>query len=88
VVGVFSLLDTMLGMPMEQAVGLLTLQPPIVDALLHGNGPYADLLALARACETGDAEAFRHATAALHLTERQVSLAHLDALAWADTLVE
>ncbi|WP_189687005.1 EAL and HDOD domain-containing protein [Pseudorhodoferax aquiterrae] len=88
VVGVFSLLDTMLGMPMEQAVGLLTLQPPIVDALLHGNGPYADLLALAQACETGDAEAFRRATAALHLTERQVSLAHLDALAWADALVE
>lgn len=88
VVGVFSLLDVMLGMPMEQAVGLLTLQQPLVDALLHGTGAYADLLALARACESGDSQEFRRAAAALHLSERQISLAHLDALAWADALIE
>jgi c-di-GMP-related signal transduction protein len=88
VVGVFSLLDVMLGMPMGEAVGLLDLQPAVVDAVLHGTGPYGDLLALARACESGEGAEFRRAATALQLSERQISLAHLDALAWADALIE
>lgn len=88
VVGVFSLLDTMLGMPMERAVELLTLPQPVVDALLHARGPYAELLALARSCEVGDDPNFKRAAASLHLSDRQINLAHLDALAWADALVE
>ncbi len=35
VVGVFSLLDTMLGLPMEQALESLALPEPVVEALLH-----------------------------------------------------
>ncbi|KQP22594.1 EAL and HDOD domain-containing protein [Pseudorhodoferax sp. Leaf267] len=88
VVGVFSLLDAMLGIPMDRAVELLSLPRPIVDALLHGTGPFGELLALARSCEAGDDPNFRRAAASLHLSDRQINLAHLDALAWADALVE
>ena len=35
VVGVFSLLDTMLGIPMAQALESLSLPENVVDALLH-----------------------------------------------------
>ena len=86
VVGVFSLLDTMLGVPMDKALELLSLPQPVVDALLHGTGTYANLLALARACESGDDPAFSQAAAALGLSDRKINLAHLSALAWADNL--
>lgn len=88
VVGVFSLLDAMLGLPMEQALELLTLQPSMREALEHGRGPYAGLLTLARACESTNADEFGEAARALGLTERQISIAHMEALAWADALVE
>lgn len=49
VVGVFSMLDTMLGMPMEQALSAVALPQPVVDALLHRTGVYAPFLELALA---------------------------------------
>lgn len=39
--GVFSLLDTMLGVPMEKAMESVALPQPVVDALLHNTGPFA-----------------------------------------------
>ena len=86
VVGVFSLLDVMIGMPMEQALALLSLPPSVVDALNNNKGPYAPYLALAIACETGDDEAFFKASEALKLSSQQINWAHLQALAWSDHL--
>lgn len=88
VVGVFSLLDTILGMPMEQALNSIALPQPIVDALLHRTGVYAPFLELVLACENGDEEAFARNSDALHLSNHQVNWAHLQALAWADNLSE
>ena len=50
VVGVFSLLDTLLGMPLDQALGSVTLPQPVLDALLRNEGPLAPFLALTKAC--------------------------------------
>lgn len=86
VVGVFSLLDTILGMPMEQALSSIALPQSVVDALLHKQGVYAPFLELVLACETGDEEAFARNCEALHLSNHQVNWAHLQALAWADNL--
>ncbi|HEY4664673.1 MAG TPA: HDOD domain-containing protein [Comamonas sp.] len=86
VVGVFSLLDTILGMPMEQALSSIALPQPVIDALLHKKGVYAPFLELVLACETGDEEAFARNSEALHLSNHQVNWAHLQALAWADNL--
>ena len=86
VVGVFSLLDTMLGLPMEQALESLALPEPVVEALLHQRGTFAPFLALTKACESGDETAFALNAEALHLSNRQVNWAHLQALAWAEDM--
>ncbi len=86
VVGVFSLLDTMLGMPLEDALVSVALPESVQDALLHGTGVFAPFLALTLACESGDDAAFAHNADALHLSNRQVNWAHLQALTWAENL--
>ena len=86
VVGVFSLLDAMLGIPLDKALESVALPQPVIDALLHNSGVYAPFLALTKACESGDEAAFAHNTELLHLSGRQVNMAHLEALAWADSL--
>ena len=86
VVGVFSLLDTMLGISMTDAMATLTLPEEVTQALLHNSGPLAPLLALTIACETGDDAAFAAAIQGLSLSNNQVNWAHLQALAWAETL--
>ena len=86
VVGVFSLLDSMLGMPMERALESVALPDSVQDALLHNQGVFAPFLELTRACESGDDAAFARTAEALHLSNRQVNWAHLQALAWAEGL--
>jgi len=86
VVGVFSMLDTMLGMPLDKALNSVALPESVVDALLHDRGIFAPFLALAKACESGDEAAFAHNAEQLQLSNHQVNWAHLQALAWADSL--
>ena len=86
VVGVFSLLDTMLGMPMAKVLESISLPESVVNALLRRSGLFAPFLELAVACETANDEAFARAADQLHLTNRQVNMAHLQALAWAETM--
>ncbi|SDM19418.1 EAL and modified HD-GYP domain-containing signal transduction protein [Oryzisolibacter propanilivorax] len=86
VIGLFSMLDQMLGLPLAEAVALLNLPLPVTDALLLRQGPLGRLLALAEACEHGDAEAFNRLAASLALDQARVNAAHLQALAWADAV--
>ena len=86
VVGVFSLLDTMLGMPMDKALDAISMPEPVVSALLLRRGALAPFLELTIACETGDDETFARCAEELQLSNRQVNLAHLQALAWAESL--
>ena len=88
VVGVFSLLDTMLGMSMASALATLALPASITDALLSRSGPLGPFLDLTIACETGDDEAFARSAIALELTSNQINMAHLEALSWAETLTD
>lgn len=87
VVGVFSLLDTMLGMPMAQALELLSLPDTVLDALLRRSGPFAPFLYLAEVCETGSNKDVDAAADALALSSHQVNMAHLEALVWTETLL-
>jgi EAL and modified HD-GYP domain-containing signal transduction protein len=86
VVGVFSLLDTMLGIPLAEALATVSLPQNVTDALLHGSGPLAPFLQVTVACESSDDASFASAIQALDLTGNQVNWAHLQALAWAETL--
>lgn len=86
VVGIFSLLDAMLEMPMDQVLDKLTLPEPIAEALLNRDGVYGPFLALAEACETADTRKIDELAAALTLESEQVNKAHLQALAWVEEL--
>jgi c-di-GMP-related signal transduction protein len=86
VIGIFSLLDSLLGMPMHSALSNLSLPDSVTDALLKQSGPMADYLQLVLACETGDDATFARCAHTLQLTEKQINWAHLQAMAWADTL--
>ena len=72
--------------PMEEALDSLALPEPVLDALLHNRGVFAPFLALTKACESGDDTLFAHYVDALNLSSRQVNMAHMEALAWADHL--
>ena len=86
VVGVFSMLDTMLNVTMEKALESVALPQTVTDALLHGTGVFAPFLALTKACESGDDAMFAKMAEELHLSNRQVNWAHLQALTWAESL--
>ena len=88
VVGLFSLLDVMLSMPMESAVGLLHVPEPVAAALLRREGFLGSLLTLAEACESSDDVVFDREAHLLHLSSSQINLAHLQALAWADHIAD
>ena len=86
VVGVFSLLDSMLGVTMEKALATISLPAAVSDVLLHRTGVFAPFLELTLACEDVDDAAFAKSANALQLTSQQVNMAHLQALAWAESL--
>ncbi len=88
VVGLFSLLDTMLSIPLAQALESISLPENVVNALLYGTGPLAPFLTLAKACESADDATFASTAESLNLTNQQVNWAHLQALSWAETLTD
>jgi c-di-GMP-related signal transduction protein len=84
VTGMFSMLDTLLGMPLEDALALVNLPKAITDAILSGDGPFAQYLAIAKACENTDEAlldilSVRNRIASAHMIDT-----HLQALAWAE----
>ena len=87
VVGVFSLLDAMLGMPMDQALESLSLPEPVTDALLNDAGIFAPFLRMAKVCETNSEDEVNAAADSLAMTSHQVNMAHLEALVWTEELL-
>jgi EAL and modified HD-GYP domain-containing signal transduction protein len=58
----------------------------VVSALLLRRGILAPFLELTIACEMADDDSFARLANALSLSNRQVNWAHLQALAWAESL--
>ncbi len=86
-VGLFSLLDKMLGIPLQQALALLSLPQAVTDAVLHRSGVFGEMLTLTVACENNDDARFAEAATLLGLDNHQINMAHMEALIWADNLV-
>ena len=86
IVGIFSLLDAMLEMPMDQILDKLILPEPISDALLNREGIYGPFLQLAEACESSDIAHIRELAESLTLDPEKVNAAHIQALAWVEDL--
>jgi EAL and modified HD-GYP domain-containing signal transduction protein len=86
--GVFSLLDVMLGVPMEQALEDLILPSDIGDALLERTGVLAPFLQLVEACEAADGGEISELARSLQLSNEQINRAHIEALSWAEQFGE
>ncbi len=86
IVGVFSMLDAMLEMPMEQALDKLNLTDAVTEALLHRSGVYGPFLQLAEATEGADVNKIRQLAESLVMDPEVVNKCHIDALAWTEGL--
>ncbi|HUX64477.1 EAL and HDOD domain-containing protein [Sulfuricella sp.] len=86
IVGIFSLLDVLLNVPMEQALEQLQLPDPVMAALARREGVYAPFLALSVACEEADQEAIIEHAAACGLDANEVNTAQVKALIWAEEI--
>lgn len=84
-VGMFSLLDRLLGIPMQEVLSRILLPEAVAQALLAREGVYGPFLALVEACEQEDGCAAVHADA-LFVTAADVNQAHVAALAWAQNI--
>ncbi len=86
VVGVFSMLDVMLGVPLERALQEITLADQVVLALRDRQGTFGPYLQIALACEREDWDEIDLHAGLLGLSQRTVAMSHLEALAWAENL--
>lgn len=86
IVGIFSLLDALLNVPMEQALARLNLPQAVVDALVRHSGVYAPYLQLALACENFDQDTIARCAAACGLDADTVNVTHVNALIWGEGL--
>jgi len=85
VCGMFSLLDCMLGIPMDQVLENIQLSDLVSQALISREGMYGPFLALAEACEVNNGNVESLADA-LFIDVNRVNESHLAALAWTQNL--
>ncbi|HEY8354515.1 MAG TPA: EAL domain-containing protein [Methylophilaceae bacterium] len=86
IVGVFSMLDVILEMPMENVLEKVQLPEAIAEALLTRGGIYGPFLQLAEACEVADHDRIMTLADALHLDPNSVNDSHMAALSWVEEL--
>jgi c-di-GMP phosphodiesterase len=86
IVGVFSLLDAILKMPMDQVLEKIQLPEPVAEALSARQGIYGPFLQLTEACEDADSTRILELAEELQMDSVKVNEAHIAALAWVETL--
>lgn len=86
ITGAFSLLDHMLGMPMDQVLDAMHLPEPITDTLLGRGGLYGPFYDLALACEEADGTALIEQASLLGLSAAQINKTQFEALAFAEKM--
>jgi EAL and modified HD-GYP domain-containing signal transduction protein len=88
VVGILSVIDTLLEIPMADALAQLTLPEPVSDALLRRQGKYAPYLKLAIACEESDQASIQTLASECGVDAATLNPLHLGALSWAMNFIE
>lgn len=86
IVGVFSLLDAMLEMPMDHVLEKVLLPEPVTDALLTQEGIYGPFLQLAQACEDADRDRVKALADSLQFDPNKINDCHIAALSWVEGL--
>lgn len=82
-VGLFSMLDALLRVPLEELLSRIDLAPEVRDALLRGEGRFAPALELVRAYEAGRWDEVPRLAAAAGVSPLDVPDLYLQSLAWA-----
>jgi len=83
-IGLFSTIDALLGVPMEQAVAMLGLAENIAAALVGDRSGHLGMaLSLVDACEHGAWATAYEMQTQLNLTHSAVTMAYYDAMSWA-----
>jgi EAL and modified HD-GYP domain-containing signal transduction protein len=83
--GLFSLLDTMLGTPMDEIVTFLPIENKLKEALRRDtNNEYLPLVQLAQCCEEARWEEAESMMQQLNLNKEKVTVAFKRAVEWAD----
>jgi EAL and modified HD-GYP domain-containing signal transduction protein len=86
VAGMFSLLDRILGISMEEVLENIQLPEAVTQALLAHEGMYGPFLALAESCEIHNCDKIGELADSLFIGAEQVNDAHIAALAWAESI--
>ncbi|RJX30845.1 MAG: HDOD domain-containing protein [Oxalobacter sp.] len=87
VTGMFSLLDRLLGVSMDEALKHISLPDAVTQALVSREGRYGPYLALAESCELKNGLSGALADG-LSLPSGQVNEAHMASLSWAQNFTE
>jgi EAL and modified HD-GYP domain-containing signal transduction protein len=85
-IGVFSLLDMLMGTSLEELLTPLGLPDAISQALLNETGTQGDLLALARAVERRDGATVGHKAQQLGISVDTLLATQLECIDWVDSL--
>ena len=86
VTGMFSLLDRLIGLPMDEILASIQLPDVVTEALLSRSGVYGPFLALAEACELNSMLVGSLAET-LKISAEDLNTAHLSALVWSKNVV-
>jgi EAL and modified HD-GYP domain-containing signal transduction protein len=81
--GLFSMLDAIIGRPMAEISRDLPISADVKDALISLSGSLAPVLGLVTACERGDWDRAAALADDLHTAIEVVAASHLEAIAWA-----
>lgn len=83
-VGLLSLLDSLLGLPMDQIVAKMNLTGAVADVLLKTGGPYAPYLTLALAAAKGQDELVERMASALGIEALKLKQSTREARLWSE----
>lgn len=87
ILGLFSMLDLLMGQPLERILQHTRLPDDVMNTLLGAEGPWQDALQLARASEEAAAEQLETLAERCQLDALQVTRHAIDALNWAHGVV-
>jgi len=82
--GMFSLLDAIMGCPLSEGLNKLPISEDIKEALLDGTGPMGDAFQLILAYEKGYWQDIAEIIEKLEISDEGISTFYLKALRWAD----
>jgi len=85
-IGILSLLDTLLNMPMSEIVEQLNLNSEMNEALLHRRGIFGDLLTLVEGLEQEDFSTIEELSVRLSLPPSHIFDSQLEAIKWTNRL--